>query len=127
VDRGGAGSYRKAAAQFMLAGGLAREHGYANAAGVLFVHAAIAYADAVSIHLLGQKSSAQDHQEVVQLLSEAAARQKDRDRAVGHLVRLIAEKNRVSYTGDSFRMHEVEALESHARRFQDWAEGRLAP
>lgn len=70
VDPGEAESFRKTAEQFMKAGKLAREHGYGNAAGLLFVHAAIAYADAVSIRLAGMKSTSDNHHDAVQLLSE---------------------------------------------------------
>lgn len=127
VDPGEAESFRRTAEQFMKAGKLAREHGYGNAAGLLFVHAAIAYADAVSIRLAGMKSTSDNHHDAVQLLSEAATRQKDRDKATGHLRRLIDEKNRVSYTGQTFRPAEIESLEIHAGRFKDWCEGVLSP
>lgn len=125
VNPGEAAGYRSAASQFMKAAGLAKSHDYGNAAGLLFVHAAIAYADAVCIHLAGVKSTSQNHYDAAQLLSETTARLKDRDRAITHFSRLIGEKNRVSYTGQSFRHPEVEALETHARRFGDWAEAIL--
>lgn len=125
VDPGEFASFRKTAEQFMKAAKLAREHGYGNAAGLLFIHAAIAYADAVSIRLAGMKSTSDNHHDAIPLLSEAAARQKDRDKATGHLRRLIDEKNRVSYTGESFRPAEMESLETHAERFQDWCENVL--
>jgi hypothetical protein len=125
VDPGDFSSFRAMAAQFLKAAGLARDHEYWNAAGLLIVHAAIAYADAVSIRLAGAKSTSDNHHDAVQLLGEAAAREKDRDRALGHLKRVIEEKSRVSYSGEAFRRAEIEALETHAERFCDWCEAVL--
>ncbi len=122
VDRGEAGSFRAAAEQFLKAARLAREHGYGTAAGLLFVHAAIAYSDAVSIHLAGVRSTSDNHHDAVALLGEAAARIKDPDRAAQHLRRLIDEKSRVAYTGEILKKSEVEALENHAERFRAWFE-----
>jgi hypothetical protein len=113
------------AGQFLKAAGLAREHDYWNAAGLLIVHAAIAYADAVSIRLAGVKSTSDNHHDAVQLLAEAAAREKDRDRALGHFKRIIEEKSRVSYSGEAFRRAEIDALETHAERFRGWCEAVL--
>lgn len=113
------------AVQFLKAAGLASEHDYWNAAGLLIVHAAIAYADAVSIRLAGMKSTSENHHDAVQLLAEAAAREKDRDRALGHLRRIIEEKSRVSYGGEAFRKGEIDALGTHAERFRSWCEAVL--
>lgn len=118
VDRGEAGSFRDAAEQFMKAARLAREHGYGTAAGLLFVHAGIAYADAVSVHLAGVRSTSENHHDAAVLLAEAAARVKEHDRAAQHLRRLIDEKSRVAYTGEILKKAEVEALENHAERFR---------
>ncbi len=125
VDPSQSASFRSMAVQFLKAAGLARQHDYWNAAGLLIVHAAIAYADAVAIRLAGVKSTSDNHQDAVQLLAEAAAREKDRDRALGHLKRIIEEKSRVSYSGEAFRKSEIDALETHAERFRDWCEAVL--
>lgn len=88
------------------------------------MHGAIAYADAVTIRRTGTKSSSGRHMDAVRLLKEAAASEKGLDQAVGHLRRLIEEKNRVAYTGQSFRAADIEKLSVHAERFEAWA--RLA-
>lgn len=126
VDPGQAASFRATGRQFLKAARLAGEHEYWNAAGLLLVHAAIAFADAVSIRLAGVKSTSENHLDAVQLLGETAAREKDRDRALGHLRRIIEEKSRVSYSGEAFRKTEIDALETHADRFRDWCEAVLA-
>jgi hypothetical protein len=104
---------------------LARDHDYGTAAGLLFVHAGIAYGDAVSIHLAGVRSTSDNHYDATVLLTEAAARVKERDRGVAHLRRLIDEKSRVASTGEILRKPEVEVLENHAERFRAWCEGIL--
>lgn len=125
IDPAQSRSFRATAGQFLKAAGLAREHDYWNAAGLLIVHAAIAYADAVAIRLAGVKSTSDNHQDAVQLLADAAVRERDRDRALGHLKRIIEEKSRVSYSGEAFRKSEIDALETHAERFRDWCEAVL--
>lgn len=125
VDPGESKSFRAMAAQFLKAAELAREHEYWNAAGLLIVHGSIAYSDAVAIRLAGVKSTSDNHHDAIGLLADAAAREKDRDRALGHLRRIIEEKSRVSYTGEVFRRAEIEALETHAQRFREWCEAVL--
>ena len=113
------------AAQFLKAAELAREHEYWNAAGLLIVHGSIAYADAVTIRLAGVKSTSDNHHDAIGLLADAASREKDRDRTLGHLKRIIEEKSRVSYSGEAFRRAEILALETHAQRLRDWCEAVL--
>jgi hypothetical protein len=108
----------------MRAAALAGEHDYWTAAGLLYVHGAIAYADAVTIRRTGTKSASDKHMDVLNLIKEAAASGKGLDQAIGHLRRLIEEKNRAAYTGQSFRAADIEKLATHAERFEAWA--RLA-
>lgn len=120
MDRGKAASYAGAGHEFLRAAELAQKHEYWNAAGLLLVHSAIAHADAVTIHLAGQKSTSESHQDVVLLLKEAVRDLKGRDEAIHHLSTVIEEKNRVSYTGQPFRSSDVASLIKHAARLQDW-------
>jgi len=122
VDRREAVGYQSVGAEFMRSAQLAAGHGYWNASGLLYVHASIAYADAVCIALGGMKSTSDNHVDAVALLGEAAAQTKDRDLALSHLRRIIEEKNRVSYTGQSFRERDAGSLATHASRFAGWAE-----
>lgn len=108
----------------MRAAALAGEHDYWTAAGLLYVHGAIAYADAVTIRRTGAKSASDNHMDVVELLKEAAASEKGLDQAIAHLRRLIGEKSRAAYTGQSPWAADVGKLATHAERFEAWA--RLA-
>jgi len=121
VDRSDSPRYASVGQEFTRAAELAQEFVYWTAAGLLMVHASIAYADAVAIRLAGLKSTSDDHLDAVTLLAEAAAEAPDRDPALQHLRRIIDEKNRVAYSGDALREREVTALATHATRFRTWA------
>lgn len=122
VDRAEAGDYAAAGDQFFRAAELARQFEYWNAAGLLYVHAAIAFADAVAIARRGQKSTGENHLEALTLMEESTRNVKGRDEAIGHLRRIIDEKNRVAYTGMSFRRADLEKTAIHAARFRVFAE-----
>jgi len=122
VERSEAGGYAEAGDQFFNAAGLAREFEYWNAAGLLFVHASIAFADAVAIARRGEKSTSENHLDALALFEESMTGVKGRDEAREHLRRIIDEKNRVAYTGVSFRRGDLEKLATHAQRFRTFAE-----
>ena len=105
----------------MRASDMAGQHEYWNAAGLLVVHAGIAYADAITIGLSGLKSTSPNHLDVLDLLREVVRQGKGRDAALGHLKAILEEKNRVSYTGQSFHSSDAESLAFHAGRFRAWA------
>lgn len=125
VARSEAPDYAAAGEQFSTAAALAQEVEYWNAAGVLYVHAAIAFADAVAIARRGEKSTSENHMDALALLGEVVANRKGRDEAREHLRRIIDEKNRVAYTGVSFRRADLQKLAMHVQRFRAFAEGIL--
>jgi len=108
--------------QFLQAAGLARESEYWNAAGLLYVHSAIALADAVAIARRGEKSTSENHMDALALFEEALENVKGKNEAIKHLRRLIDEKNRVSYMGISIRRADLEKMETHADRFRAFAQ-----
>jgi hypothetical protein len=122
VPRGEATGYGAAAVQFFQAAELAGECEYWNAAGLLYVHAAIAFADAVAIARLGEKSTSENHMDAVRLLEEATSNVKGREEAREHLRKIIDQKNTVAYNGDTFRRADLEKLALHAGRFRAFAE-----
>ena len=122
VDRGEASTYAEAGAQFTRAAALARESGYWNAAGLLYVHSAIAFADAVAIARRGEKSTSENHLDALILFGDVTAGLKGRDEAREHLRRIIDEKSRVAYSGVTFRRGDLEKLALHAERFRSFAE-----
>jgi len=104
---------------------VAKEYEYWNASGVLIVHAAIAYADAISIKLDGVKSRGEAHQEAADLPDELAAASEEKKSALAHLRKIIEHKNIVSYSGEIYHRKDVEQLWKLLKRFQSWAENIL--
>ena len=125
VGRERAPQYARVGGDFFEAASLALEHDYASAAALLYIHAAIALADAVAIHLSGFKSTSDQHQDAVALLRQIAEPSGGRDAAVRHLKRLIDEKSRIAYTGEVVTRKQVDGLAIHAERFRTWAVGIL--
>ena len=99
--------------------------GYISAAALLLVHAAIAYADAVAIEKKGWKSRGDDHLDAVALLRETVASTPEASQALVHLERVIQEKTRASYTGQSLRETDLMEIRKRVERFQFWARKQL--
>lgn len=121
VDRLRHKDYQKAAEHFYEAAKVAMEYCYWTAAGVLIVHSAIAYADAVSIKLSAQKSSSESHEDAIALVEEAVAKGEPKRNAINQLRRIIAEKTKVSYAGDLYGESVIRELWKKLERFRSWA------
>lgn len=121
VPKSKSSDYAKVAESFYHGAELAKEFEYWNAAGLLVVHAAIAYTDAVTIHVGGVKSQGEDHMAAVGLLKEVVKLDDTGRRAANHLARLIEQKNIVSYSGEIFSRKEVDLLWKHLERYRPWA------
>ena len=92
-----------------------------NAAGLLIVHSAIGYADAVAIKESGQKSSSENHQDAVKLLEKVVKHTENRSSALNQLERLIGHKTTVAYSGEQYDQADIEKLMKHLERFRAWA------
>ena len=125
VDKSKANDYKKVAESFWGGTDVAKEYEYWNAAGVLIVHSAIAYADAVTIKFGGVKSQGEDHNQVITLLKELLPGEEENRKASQQLERIIAHKNSVSYSGDVYGRKDVENLWKNFERFRKWAENLL--
>ncbi|OGR68024.1 MAG: hypothetical protein A2081_02655 [Elusimicrobia bacterium GWC2_61_19] len=104
---------------------VAREFEYHNAAGVLIVHAAIAYTDAVTIKFGGVKSKGEDHMAAAELLRQVVALDEKGLAGARHLERIINEKNRVSYEGEIYTRKDVDMLWKHLLRYREWARSMI--
>ncbi len=104
---------------------VAAEYEYWNAAGVLIVHAAIAYGDAVTIKYGGVKSRGDDHQELVNLLDKIVAHSAQKKNGLNQLSKIIAHKNAVSYMGDLYERKDITQLKKHIERFKSWVKTLL--
>ena len=118
-------SFVKVALNFGEAADLAFEFDYFNASGVLYIHSAIAYSDAITIKLAGKKCSGNNHYEVIQLLETAVPKTRIDNTAFNSLRSLIDHKNLISYTGDIYQKKDLERIRKAFKRFKGWAESFL--
>ncbi len=102
VSRNRYREYQTVAEHFFAAANDALELEYWTAAGLLIVHSAIAYTDALCIQQSGQKSSGENHEDAIALLDEVVAGGDEKAKAINQLRRIIEEKTRVSYLGDLY-------------------------
>jgi hypothetical protein len=117
--------FAKVADNFYLGGELAKEFEYWNAAGVLIIHAAIAYTDAITIKVGSVKSQGEDHMAAVDLLREVVALDERGQRSANHLARMIEQKNVISYSGEVYARADIEKLWKQLERYKEWASAIL--
>ena len=113
--------YEQVAEHFFEAGKASMDLEYWTAAGVLIVHSAIAYADALSIKLSGQKSAGEDHEDAIALVADVVADGEEKVKALNQLRRIIEEKTRVSYLGDLYGPTDTREMWKRLERFREWA------
>jgi hypothetical protein len=126
VDRLSAGTYRQAGRAFLeaaeaLSAVADDDETYGNAIGLLSIHAAIAYADTVSIAYGERKSTAGDHEQAAIVLRRVLAA-----RLPGNmdslLLSLIKAKDGVAYQGRYYPLQEGRDLLDKATKFASWAD-----
>ena len=122
VDKTKSLYHLKVAESFAGGAEVAKDFEYWNAAGILIVHAAIAYADAMCIKYGGVKSQGEDHNQVVALLREILSVNDENKKAFIQLEKIIAHKTSVSYSGDVYDEKDVENLWKNFERFKRWVE-----
>ena len=122
VDKTKSLDHLKVAESFAGGAEVAKDFEYWNAAGILIVHAAIAYADAMCIKYGGVKSQGEDHNQVVALLREILSVNDENKKAFIQLEKIIAHKTSVSYSGDVYNEKDVENLWKNFERFKRWVE-----
>lgn len=113
--------YAEVGANFYNGAEVAKEFEYWNAAGVLIVHAAIAYTDAMTIKTGGVRSRGEDHMAAADLLREVVVLDDRGNKAIGHLIRILEQKTLVSYEGEMYTCEDVEELWKHLERYKAWA------
>ena len=122
VDKTKSLDHLKVAESFAGGAEVAKDFEYWNAAGILIVHAAVAYADAMCIKYGGVKSQGEDHNQVVALLREILSVNDENKKAFIQLEKIIAHKTSVSYSGDVYDEKDVENLWKNFERFKRWVE-----
>ncbi|MGD8782280.1 MAG: hypothetical protein PVH88_25365 [Ignavibacteria bacterium] len=94
---------------------------YWTAAGVLIVHSAIAFTDTLCIKLGGVRSTADDHDDAINLLEKIIPDSEDKTKALNQLKRIIEEKTRVSYLGELYTAKKAGEMWKRLERFRKWA------
>jgi len=117
--------YKVVADNFYHGADVAYEYEYYNAAGVLIVHAAIAYSDAITIKLHGIKSHGDDHQELVSLLKNVTGNLPENRYAIQKLSKIIEHKNLVSYDGNIYEKKDINLMRKLIDRYKSWAEKKI--
>ncbi len=125
VEKNKAANFHSVAINFWHGAKLAAEHQYYNAAGVLFVHSAIAYADALCIKTKGKRAKGENHHEVVNLLDSIIIPSDTKKRALDNLTKIIEQKNIVSYQGDIYHKSDIDKLSRSFDKFREWADALL--
>ena len=125
VSRIEARLYLSKAEQFIEQARVAVDAERYDAAQLDAIHAAISGADAVTVALVGRRSTDPDHQRAADLLEEAAASSPEvRDRS-RQLRVLLARRNRVEYESRRASAKEGRDAVERAGRLVDWARGIL--
>ncbi|MDX2184919.1 MAG: hypothetical protein SFW08_13160 [Gemmatimonadaceae bacterium] len=97
---------------------------HASALAILAVHAVIAFADAVAIHLVGAKSTSADHRAAISHLRVAVGTRIP-DRVLKDAERTVAEKDRFEYSGYVATLRDARSALDRAERVAAWAEQLL--
>ena len=126
VVRSKSKNYLTVAQSFYAGAELAKEFEYWNASGVLIVHAAIAYADAITIKLGGLKSQGENHHEAIALVETFVVQDQAARKALNQLRSIVDEKTAVSYSGEVYERKDVEKMWKFLDRYRHWALDVLA-
>jgi hypothetical protein len=101
------------------------EDRYGNAIGVLAVHAAIAWTDALTIGYRGWKHTGSDHRKAADLLLKAlGSRMSSQMRKT--LMAILQTKEEVSYQGQYYRVEDAMSLLTQLRKYGEWAGEQFA-
>jgi len=113
--------YLGKATQFVEEAALAVEAGRYDAALLNAIHAGISSADAVTVALLGLRSTDPDHQRAADLLEEAAGGGPTIRKRSRQLRALLGRKNVVEYESRPATVREARDGVARASRLVDWA------
>jgi hypothetical protein len=127
-DRSRAASYHaigKALLETARALDIIGEERYGNGLGIVAVHAAIAYTDALTIAYREVKSVDGNHTAAADVLVHALGTRADQQQ-VRRLRRVLEAKSHVSYGGHRYSLEEGREILVLVTRYSAWAEEMLA-
>lgn len=97
------------------------DRAYGTAIGILCIHAAIAYADAICIKLGGRKSTDRDHNRVADLVNEIVG-EKQNQKQITTLRKILSIKNEVEYGGEFYQIEGAAKTLKQTQQLAEWAE-----
>ena len=126
VEKGEAQKYYRVARSLHKTAGdlntLAEEEGtYGNAIGIIVIHSAIAYSDALCIAYGRFKSTSGDHLQATHALRDALGKRIE-ERQAKNFARILREKDSISYQGVYYALEDARLLLSKLDDFSSWAE-----
>lgn len=94
-------------------------------AGILIVHAAIAFTDALTIKAGGVKSTGESHSLVVELVAQLLQLSKGDRRSLNRLARILGEKSVVAYGGKSYSESQIAGMWRNLSKYREWVKMKL--
>lgn len=94
---------------------------YSSAVGLLAVHSAIAWNDAVQIHLTGKRVKYEDHKRAADHIRRICGTCSIDADGVSHFEALLGSKNAFAYDETVIRDSAAQKALTHALRFETWA------
>jgi hypothetical protein len=91
-----------------------------TSASILFVHAVIAYTDALTIKAGSVKSAGEDHSFVIYLVEQTIALTPEDKKALNRLSKILGEKSKVSYGGKIYTKKQADKMKTHFTRYHSW-------
>lgn len=91
-----------------------------TSASILFVHAAIAYTDALTIKAGSVKSAGDDHAFVMILVNQTISLTPEDKKALNRLGKILGEKSKVSYGGKVYTQKQADKIKILFIRYRSW-------
>ncbi|MBI4374024.1 MAG: HEPN domain-containing protein [Deltaproteobacteria bacterium] len=89
------------------------------------VHASISLSDAVTVFLIGKRSTGKSHQEAAYLLSQAVGQEEEGRRQANRLAQILNWKHNAEYEPTRTSEREARDFEKIVTRFIQWARSRI--
>ncbi len=125
VPKGEFRNYRDKGKQFAAVMRICLQQGDWDAAVLNGVHASICLADAVTVFLIGKRSTGKSHQDAAFLLSQATGQDDEGRRQADRLAQILNWKHDAEYEPTRATETEARDFEKTVTRFVQWAESRL--
>jgi hypothetical protein len=96
-----------------------------TSASILFIHAAIAYTDALTIKTASIKSTGDDHGLAIYLVEQVLPLSGEDKKALNRLGKILGEKSKVSYGGKVYTKRQADKIKTYFNRYQTWITAKI--